>query len=147
MLFNTAPNSIPATTEQISIGKYIRGAWTAFAKNPAEGLTQYGWPRYDVSQDTLVRIAYNNITGPNLINPRRYDADCNLVNVRSTDDNVTIPNIPNAGASITPTGTGNPTQTGSSPAGTSTVPAGNAGWKMGASLWMAVAGMLFALIC
>lgn len=142
MIFNTAPSSIPATEEQISIGKYIRGAWAAFAKDPTNGLTAYGWPRYDPSQDTLIRIAYENITGPNLINPRRYDADCPLVNVSSTDDSVEIPTLPDAGATITPTGTGSPSQTGG-PSSTGSAPSGTAtpglGVKMSSSVWVSFA--------
>ena len=150
MIFNTAPG--PATPEQISIGKYMRGAWATFAKDPTNGLTGYGWPRYNVTQDTLVRIAYDNITGPNLINPRRYDADCVFVNVSSTDSNVAIPNLPNLGASITPTGTntGTPSQivgpssTGSAaPSGTTKA---SLGLKLaGSSVWASLAVILVAL--
>jgi hypothetical protein len=148
MLFNTAPNSpIPATTEQIAIGKYMRGAWAAFAKNPTSGLTAYGWPRYDPAHDTLIRIAYNNLTGTNVINPKRYDADCGLVNVSSTDDSV-IPVLPDSGASITPTGTGSaaPNQTGgSTPSSTSTnVPASAAG-RVEVGVWVVMMSVLMAL--
>ena len=135
MIFNTAPNSIPATTEQISIGKYMRGAWAAFAKDPTNGLTTYGWPRYDPSQDTLVRLAYENITGPNLINPRRYDADCVFVNASSTDSNVEIPDLPDLGASITPTGASTPSQTaGPSSSGTGSAPSGTTTPSLGLRL-------------
>lgn len=143
MLFNTIPSTIPATEEQISIGKYIRGAWAAFAKDPTNGLTTYGWPRYDPSQDTLIRIAYENITGPNLINPRRYDADCVFVNASSADSNVVIPDLPNLGASVTPTGspskTRGPSSTGSAPTGTTTP---SLGLRLGSSVWVSSAVVL-----
>ena len=123
MVFNTAPGA--ATTEQISIGKYMRGGWAAFAKNPTTGLETYGWPQYDVTEDTLVRLAYDNMTGPNLINPYRYDADCILFNIsdlRQGEDPSAAPPLPDLGASVTPTGTSNSTTP--SPTGTSstTVP-------------------------
>lgn len=150
MLFNTAPNSpIAATTEQISIGKYMRGAWAAFAKDPTNGLTTYGWPRYDPSKDTLVRLAYNNITGANLINPRRYDADCIFVNASSTDSSGTIPTLPDLGASITPTGTSTPSQTGTPSSTASTTPSTSPtttglGLRLGSNVWAVLAIVLVA---
>ena len=105
-------SSPPATAEQVSIGNYMRGAWAAFAKDPQEGLTNYGWPVYNTSQDSLVRLGFENKTGPNLINPYRYDADCVFVNVSSTDSNVEIPDLPDLGAAVTPTANGtSPTPT------------------------------------
>ncbi|KAH6724238.1 Alpha/Beta hydrolase protein [Leptodontidium sp. MPI-SDFR-AT-0119] len=159
MLFNTVPNSPPATTAQISIGNYMRGAWAAFAKDPKEGLTKYGWPVYNTSQDSLVRLGYENITGPNLINPYRYDADCVFVNVSSTDSTVAIPDIPDLGANVTPTANGTsptPTPTGSatgtgtgSGSGTtssSPTSTGNAGGKVAASVYLGMVGIMAAAL-
>jgi hypothetical protein len=53
----------------------MRAAWAAFAKDPVNGLTNYGSPTYNTSEDSLIRLAYDNITGPNIINPYAYDAD------------------------------------------------------------------------
>jgi cholinesterase len=150
MLFNTAPLVPAATEEQISIGDYMRGAWAAFAKDPQKGLETYGWPKYDVTKDTLVRLAFDNITGPNLINPRRYDADCMFVNVSSTDYSGEIPTLPDLGATITPTGTSSgtaPSQTGSAtttesaPASTTTPSSGS---RLGASVWVGLGAVLVA---
>lgn len=104
LLFNTVPKNIPSTAEENSTAQYIRGAWSKFAKDPHNGLTDFGWPRYDPTQDTLVRIAYNNTDGPNLINPYRYDADCPFFNVSSLDPSK-FTNYPDLGAGVTPTGT------------------------------------------
>ncbi|KAH9204652.1 carboxylesterase, partial [Leptodontidium sp. 2 PMI_412] len=73
-IFNYSPEGpgIPGeTSEQIASGRYVRGAWAAFARDPKEGLTRYegGWPMYDPGRDTLVRLAYNNMAGMNLGNP------------------------------------------------------------------------------
>ncbi|KAF7955202.1 uncharacterized protein EAE97_000461 [Botrytis byssoidea] len=76
LLFDTNLANPPETTEQIAIGKYMRGAWAAFAKNPENGLTNYGWPKYDAAEDTLIRLAYNNQTGTNAASPSLYDANC-----------------------------------------------------------------------
>ncbi|KAF7524963.1 hypothetical protein PCG10_005314 [Penicillium crustosum] len=70
------PDQTPA---QISTGKYVRGAWAAFAKDPKKGLKSYeeGWPLYNPAEDTLIRLAYNNQTGANLGSPSQYDKGCN----------------------------------------------------------------------
>lgn len=151
MLFNTAPSSPPATSAQISIGNYMRGAWAAFAKDPQQGLTNYGWPQYNTSQDTLVRLGYENITGPNLINPYRYDADCVFLNVSSTDSSVEIPDLPDLGAAVTPTGNGTsstptPTATGSGTTSPSPTSMGNAGEKIRAGVYLGVVGVLVATL-
>lgn len=85
ILFDTNIVTPPETTEQVAIGKYMRGAWAAFAKDPENGLTNYGWPRYEAGKDTLIRLAYNNQTGTNLANPSLYDAECPVVSAASVD--------------------------------------------------------------
>ena len=113
IIFDTAPGA--ATPAEVSIANYMRGAWAAFAKDPQKGLTKYGWPEYDTKKDTLIRLGYENITGTNVINPYRYDADCVLVNVSSTDASK-FPPLPDLGANVTPT----PTSSVSSATGTAT---------------------------
>lgn len=80
-IWNTLPagEGIPADTEEeISIRKYIQGAWAAFAKSPKDGLTKYrdGWPHFSPSEPTLVRLAYNNVTGTNAAMSSIYDKVC-----------------------------------------------------------------------
>jgi len=104
LIFNTMPATPPMTSDEDRTAKYIRGAWSSFAKDPENGLTSYGWPKYDPTQDTLIRIAYNNTEGPNLINPYRYDADCPFFNVSSTDPSK-FRDYPDLGAGVTPTAT------------------------------------------
>ncbi|KAG4435350.1 hypothetical protein IFR05_009173 [Cadophora sp. M221] len=81
VLFNNPPSGggIPNDTEaEIAIGSYIRGAWATFAKNPADGLSSYegGWPQYVPGENTLVRLAYQNMTGANLALGTMYDGGC-----------------------------------------------------------------------
>ncbi|KAH9224015.1 Alpha/Beta hydrolase protein [Leptodontidium sp. 2 PMI_412] len=64
------------TTAQEKIGTYMQGAWAAFVKDPERGLKRYGWPRYDPEAKTLVRLGYENRTGPNLGDPADYDYTC-----------------------------------------------------------------------
>ncbi|CAD6439808.1 c676aaa1-4651-4aa4-8ceb-bae45132be8a [Sclerotinia trifoliorum] len=87
LLFDTNIANPPETTEQIAIGKYMRGAWAAFAKDPENGLTNYGWPKYEPEKDTLIRLAYNNQTGINVANPSLYDADCPVTAAATTSSN------------------------------------------------------------
>lgn len=138
IIFDTAP-AVPAATEaEVSIANYMRGAWAAFAKNPASGLTTYGWPTYDTSQDTLVRLALNNVTEANLINPYKYDADCIFVNVSDTNTS-NWRNYPDLGASVTPTGTSLPSKTGTATGtGTTATHTKNAAASVKNGVWTGV---------
>lgn len=81
-IFGTMPETIMAnTTEQNAISDYIQGAWAAFAKDPVNGLANYGggWPQYDSGKETLVRLGYNNQTGTDLATGGEYDSYCSLV--------------------------------------------------------------------
>jgi cholinesterase len=70
------PDIPPSTPAEMSIGEYIRGAWTIFAKDPKTGLKFYGWPTYTPNTTSLVRVAFNNQTGPNPAFPALYDRTC-----------------------------------------------------------------------
>jgi cholinesterase len=151
ILFDTVPATPPPTQAEISIANYMRGAWAAFAKDPQHGLSNYGWPTYNTSHDTLIRLAYNNITGPNLINPYKYDADCVFVNVSSTNSS-SSPVLPDLGAGVTPTGTassslagqtGTGTATGSGASATATKSAAR---KMEVSGWVGLGALLMAYL-
>lgn len=80
-IFNTLPSGpgIPPDTDaEISIRKYIQGAWATFAKSPWSGLTSYegGWPQYTPFEPSLIRIAYDNVTGTNVALSSQYDIVC-----------------------------------------------------------------------
>ena len=153
IIFDTVIPSPGPTQAEISIANYMRGGWAAFAKDPEKGLLNYGWPLYNTSQDTLVRLAYDNVTGPNLINPYRYDADCVFVNIHSTNSS-SSPQLPNLGSSVTPTGTSSATATGASKTnGTSTGTAattlatgGAVGMHMGVGAWVGFAALFAAYL-
>lgn len=85
MLFNNTPTSaLPDTSEEEAIGAYFRGAWAAFAKDPYNGLDSYGWPQYSADESTLVRLAYDNQTGPNLGIGNEYDGGCQAISAAAT---------------------------------------------------------------
>ncbi|KAL2015048.1 hypothetical protein VTK56DRAFT_6428 [Thermocarpiscus australiensis] len=79
VLFGTVDQSVVRSTrDEDAIGRYMRGAWAAFAKDPVRGLLRYGggWPRYVPDGKTLIRIGYENRTGPNLALGTLYDDGC-----------------------------------------------------------------------
>jgi len=36
----------------------MQGAWVTFARDPQNGLTKLGWPRYDPSTDSLAQLGH-----------------------------------------------------------------------------------------
>jgi carboxylesterase type B len=82
LIFGTTSSTPDAagnsSAEEIKFQAYIQGAWAAFAKDPTHGLSTYegGWPKYDSTKETLVRLAYDNQVGPNLAFPMPYDEGC-----------------------------------------------------------------------
>lgn len=55
MVFGTYPahylsdpsRAVTITQAQKDVSRWMQGAWASFARDPANGLTQLGWPRYD----------------------------------------------------------------------------------------------------
>ncbi|KAK2591711.1 hypothetical protein QQS21_010596 [Conoideocrella luteorostrata] len=75
-LFNTSlTHLVPDTLEEKAIASYFRGLWAAFAKDAVNGAARYGdgLPMYSTNQSTLIRLGYNNKTGPNLGIGGQYD--------------------------------------------------------------------------
>jgi carboxylesterase type B len=84
VLFDTAPvgGGIPeSTVQEVELGKYMRGAWAAFARDPVNGLKGYqgGWPLFDPEKETVIRLGYGNNTVMNLAFPGEYDAVCGSI--------------------------------------------------------------------
>jgi len=111
LLFNTTLASsgvVPDTPAQVEIGRYFRGAWATFAKDPVNGLTKYGWPQYSLNTSSLIRIGYNNQTGPNLAIGNLYDVDCPGLGSSAPTNGSSSPNgIQTLVPSPPPTGTSN----------------------------------------
>ncbi|QSZ34389.1 hypothetical protein DSL72_005981 [Monilinia vaccinii-corymbosi] len=99
-LFGTWPagTGIPApTTQEVELGRYMRGAWAAFAKDSQRGLLTYrggdwevekeeenadraplqrGWPNYKPGVATMARLGFENQVGIILDRPELYDSAC-----------------------------------------------------------------------
>lgn len=132
LLFNTTPQAvIPDTVEQIAIGKYLRGAWGAFAKDPVNGLTKYGWPQYSTSGQTLIKLGFNNNTGLVVGAGNEYDAACQGVPTVTS---------PPTSSTAKPTSTSTPTST------TSAVTTPNAAVAKVPSEWMGFALAILYLV-
>lgn len=79
VLWGTAPegDGVPNyTIEELRFASYMGEAWTAFAKDPEKGLSEYGWPMYNESTESLVRLAWNHSVGANVVAPSVYDGVC-----------------------------------------------------------------------
>lgn len=70
---------VPSTAEQDKVAKYMRGGLAAFAKDPLEGLTAYGWPKYSPLSNSLIRLGLDNKKGPNKAIGDTYDLSCLLL--------------------------------------------------------------------
>ncbi|KAH8697482.1 putative carboxylesterase [Talaromyces proteolyticus] len=82
MVFGTdmdIQDKVARTAEEEIMSTYMRKAWTTFAKDPVNGLVQYGFPEYNANGNTLIQLAINNETSPNPTNPAQYDTGCPIV--------------------------------------------------------------------
>lgn len=77
-LFGTAKNVTgePSTKEQERFSRYMQGAWAAFGRDPHNGLSKYGWPRYNPSTSSLVLLAPDNKATSEIVDPAVYDESC-----------------------------------------------------------------------
>jgi len=57
-------------------GLYIRNAVASFVRDPVEGLTSFGWPRYDYTSSTLVKLFGDESAVVSFEDARTYDAAC-----------------------------------------------------------------------
>ena len=90
LIFGTTYLTGKSTVEEMAFEKYLRGAWTTFAKDPANGLMTYeaGWPSYDPTKESLIRLAYDNLVGTNLAFPMLYDSGCVDANITALECSV-----------------------------------------------------------
>lgn len=69
-------SGIPPSSAEKAVTKIMQEAWMAFANNTGGGLTEYGWPAFDLTGDTIVRLGYDNSAFPDLVSPSLYSGDC-----------------------------------------------------------------------
>ncbi|KAF8576376.1 carboxylesterase [Ramaria rubella] len=58
IVFGTYNSSIfgPPTAIEIAFSRYVQGAWVAFVRDPQQGLSNYGWPKYDPNTFSLAQL-------------------------------------------------------------------------------------------
>jgi hypothetical protein len=63
-VFGTNPlkGNGPDTENEKKLSKELRKAWTDFAKDPAHGLQNLGWPQYDKSSKWTIPRETHNLT-------------------------------------------------------------------------------------
>jgi hypothetical protein len=80
---SNSTNSIvpPPTADELALSKYMQSTWVAFARDPAKGLLDYGWPLYNASTKsnatTLMELGgFYNRSGSHLAQGRLLDFLC-----------------------------------------------------------------------
>ncbi|KAG8160571.1 hypothetical protein KVR01_010107 [Diaporthe batatas] len=82
MVFGTAQDvSLVENSEhEDAVSAYVMGAWASFARDPAKGLLDYGWPAYDATGNTLVQLGLDGSAEPQFADPGVFDSACPEVN-------------------------------------------------------------------
>ncbi|KAF2707420.1 cholinesterase precursor [Pleomassaria siparia CBS 279.74] len=82
MVFGTAQDvsGLENAAAESALSEYMMGAWAAFSRDSKNGLTEYGWPAYQLTGDTLVELGYQNSPRPKFVEPSTYDSPCPVVN-------------------------------------------------------------------
>ncbi|XP_006461398.1 hypothetical protein AGABI2DRAFT_178570 [Agaricus bisporus var. bisporus H97] len=47
---------IAKTPDEIALSTYMQSAWVAFARDPENGLSDFGWPMYNPTSDSLIQL-------------------------------------------------------------------------------------------
>lgn len=87
IVFGTASLSPfgPPTAIENQLSAFVQSAWVAFARDPAQGLVNLGWPRYNPNTNTLAILgASSNQTGISFTSGESYDFGCGLSEVLGT---------------------------------------------------------------
>ncbi|KAF8911592.1 hypothetical protein CPB84DRAFT_933067 [Gymnopilus junonius] len=70
----------PSTSAETSLSRYVQAAWLAFARNPSQGLLEFGWPMYSPNTTSLGQLRNaGNATGVIFTQGSLVDATCDAV--------------------------------------------------------------------
>ncbi|KAF5354783.1 hypothetical protein D9756_005569 [Leucocoprinus leucothites] len=68
---------IPKTPEEIALSNYMQNAWVAFARDPQEGLLNFGWPNYSPASQSLIQLGnFYNLSSATFGNAAEVDFAC-----------------------------------------------------------------------
>lgn len=76
MIFGTSDLRGADTPAEVATSRYYQGAWAAFARDPVEGLKEYGWPTFDPEGKTLVELGLNGSTTAVFADSDAFQAMC-----------------------------------------------------------------------
>ncbi|KAF8161402.1 carboxylesterase [Crassisporium funariophilum] len=82
LVFGTynASTLAPSTPTEIALSSYVQAAWVAFARNPQQGLLNFGWPMYSPTTPTLAQLGNAaNATGVVFTEGVLVDATCGAI--------------------------------------------------------------------
>ncbi|KAF9562984.1 carboxylesterase [Agrocybe pediades] len=67
----------PPTADEIALSKYMQTAWVAFARNPSQGLVNFGWPLYNPTTSSTAQLGnLANSTGVSFTQGSLIDTVC-----------------------------------------------------------------------
>ncbi|KDR75551.1 hypothetical protein GALMADRAFT_68919 [Galerina marginata CBS 339.88] len=67
----------PPTSNEVALSKYVQAAWVAFARNPSQGLLNFGWPLYNPATASLAQLGNTaNATGASFTQGALVDLTC-----------------------------------------------------------------------
>ncbi|KAJ9360092.1 hypothetical protein DTO027B9_1644 [Paecilomyces variotii] len=78
MIFGNSADftGIPESKPQTQLKRVMQRAWAAFVADPQKGLERLGWPVFNPSANTLIRLGYGNMPNASFVNPQVYDSAC-----------------------------------------------------------------------
>lgn len=81
MLFGNSEDvsGIVPSVAQKRLTAVMQQAWVAFARDPRQGLKEFGWPEYDSGRETLIQFGYGNSPKPDFVLPEIYSRNCSSV--------------------------------------------------------------------
>ncbi|GAP85500.2 putative carboxylesterase type b protein [Rosellinia necatrix] len=79
----------PSQAEQ-KLTELVQGAWAAFAANPSRGAEGLGWPTYQPSEETLVRVGIHTTPEIDFVLPSIYDQACSESNFSYWDSSIPV---------------------------------------------------------
>ncbi|KAF8576377.1 carboxylesterase [Ramaria rubella] len=78
--YNSSTFSVAPTAVEIALSQYVQGAWVAFARDPINGLIDFGWPTYNPASSSIAQLGNAaNQTGVIFGTSATFDTGCTAV--------------------------------------------------------------------
>lgn len=71
----------PPSHQQMELTNFMQKAWAAFAADPAQGLTDIGWPRHNPDSRSLALLGVNNTSSLEQVRPGTYSDPCSSLDL------------------------------------------------------------------